>query len=102
MMTAPSNTQDEEFELCPPPRPRSSGRAPAARRPTPRSTAPSRARSTRRGRTPASRRRSAGSSPPKPPKKVSLKLKDIEVGGRYHARVSGTLAVVRVVELKQI
>jgi len=33
---------------------------------------------------------------------VSLKLKDIEVGGRYHARVSGTLAVVRVVELKQI
>jgi hypothetical protein len=29
-------------------------------------------------------------------------LKDIEVGGRYHARVSGTLAVVRVVLLKQI
>jgi hypothetical protein len=31
-----------------------------------------------------------------------LKLKDIEVGGSYHAKVSGTLVVVRVVEIKQI
>ncbi len=31
-----------------------------------------------------------------------MKLKDVEVGGRYHAKVSGTLAVVRVVEVKQI
>jgi hypothetical protein len=31
-----------------------------------------------------------------------MKLKDVEVGGRYHAKVSGTLAVVRVVEEKQI
>jgi hypothetical protein len=31
-----------------------------------------------------------------------LKLKDVQVGGRYHAKVSGNLAVVRVVELKQI
>ena len=31
-----------------------------------------------------------------------MKLKDVEVGGRYHAKVSGALAVVRIVELKQI
>jgi hypothetical protein len=31
-----------------------------------------------------------------------LKLRDIEIGGRYHAKVSGTLVVVRVVEIKQI
>ena len=31
-----------------------------------------------------------------------MKLKDIEVSARYHAKVSGTLAVVRVVEIKQI
>jgi hypothetical protein len=31
-----------------------------------------------------------------------LKLKDVEVGGRYHAKVSGALAVVRIVETKQI
>ena len=31
-----------------------------------------------------------------------MKLKDVEVGGRYHAKVSGSVAVVRVVELKQI
>ena len=31
-----------------------------------------------------------------------MKLKDVEVGGRYHAKVSGTLAVVRVVEVEQI
>jgi hypothetical protein len=31
-----------------------------------------------------------------------MKLKDIEVGGRYEAKVSGSVQVVRVVELKQI
>jgi hypothetical protein len=31
-----------------------------------------------------------------------MKLKEIEVGGRYTAKVSGQLAVVRVVELKQV
>jgi hypothetical protein len=31
-----------------------------------------------------------------------MKLKDIEVGGRYEAKVSGRVQVVRVVELKQI
>jgi hypothetical protein len=31
-----------------------------------------------------------------------MKLKDIEVGGRYMAKVSQSLSVVRVVEIKQI
>jgi len=31
-----------------------------------------------------------------------MKLKDVEVGGRYEAKVSGSVQVVRVVELKQI
>jgi hypothetical protein len=31
-----------------------------------------------------------------------MKLSDVKVGGRYHARVSGALVTVRVQELKQI
>ena len=31
-----------------------------------------------------------------------MKLKDVKVGGRYHAKVSGGLTVVRVVEIKQL
>mgnify|MGYP000739997681 FL=1 len=31
-----------------------------------------------------------------------MKLKDVEVGGRYLAKVSGQLVTVRVVELKEI
>ncbi len=31
-----------------------------------------------------------------------MKLKDIEVGGRYRAKVSGRLVTVRVTEMKQI
>jgi hypothetical protein len=31
-----------------------------------------------------------------------VKLKDVQVGGRYCAKVSGAQAVVRVTELKQI
>jgi hypothetical protein len=31
-----------------------------------------------------------------------MKLADVVVGGRYTAKVSGTLQVVRVVELKEI
>ena len=31
-----------------------------------------------------------------------MKLSDVVVGGRYTAKVSGTLAVVRVTELKEI
>ena len=30
-----------------------------------------------------------------------MKSKDVEVGGRYHAKVSGTLTVVPIVEIKQ-
>lgn len=30
-----------------------------------------------------------------------MKLKDIEVGGRYRAKVSGSLTTVRVVDLKE-
>ena len=30
-----------------------------------------------------------------------MKLKDIEVGGRYRAKVSGRLTTVRVVDLKE-
>ena len=31
-----------------------------------------------------------------------MKLKDIEVGGRYEAKVSGKRTVVRVVEIRQV
>ena len=31
-----------------------------------------------------------------------MKLKDIEVGGRYVAKVSGRLATARVVDLKEV
>jgi hypothetical protein len=31
-----------------------------------------------------------------------MKIKDVKVGGRYYAKVSGVQAVVRVTELKQI
>ena len=31
-----------------------------------------------------------------------MKLKDVEVGGRYEAKVSGSVQVVRIVELKEI
>jgi hypothetical protein len=31
-----------------------------------------------------------------------MKLKDIQVGGRYEAKVSGQVQVVRVTELKEI
>jgi hypothetical protein len=35
-------------------------------------------------------------------KEQNMKLADVVVGGRYTAKVSGTLQVVRVVELKEI
>ena len=31
-----------------------------------------------------------------------MKLKDIQIGGRYVAKISGRLAVVRVTELKEV
>ena len=31
-----------------------------------------------------------------------MKLKDVEVGGRYEAKVSGQRTVVRVVEIRQV
>ena len=35
-------------------------------------------------------------------KDLNMKLSDIVVGGRYRAKVSGTVCTVRVVELKEV